>query len=87
MPSATNATILTLVPKKPRASAFIDYMPISCCKTVYKIILKLLVTRLKPILPELILQERLLVENTLLAAEIMNSNHKSIRITVKVDIA
>lgn len=76
MPRATNATLLTLVPKKPGATAITDYRPISCCNTLYKTISRLLVKRLKRILLRIILpnqtsfvQGRLLIENTLLASE------------------
>ncbi|KAL0740389.1 hypothetical protein Bca4012_081902 [Brassica carinata] len=97
LPSSANATILTLVPKKPGASAITDYRPISCCNTTYKAISKILVKRLKAILPDVILpnqtafvQGRLLIENTLLASEIVQGYHRERgpkRITIKVDIA
>lgn len=97
LPTSTNSTILTLVPKKPGASAISDYMPISCCNTTYKAISKMLVKRLKVILPEVILpnqtsfvQGRLLIENTVLASEIVQGYYKlggPKRITIKVDIA
>lgn len=96
LPSATNSTILTLVPKRQGASAISDFRPVSCCNTLYKTISKLLVHRLKPMLPALILpnqtafvQGRLLVENTVLAAEVVNGYHRNRgpkRITLKVDI-
>ncbi|CAA7040466.1 unnamed protein product [Microthlaspi erraticum] len=97
MPTSTNSTILTLVPKFPGASKISDFKPISCLNTLYKVVSKLLVSRLKPLLPSLILpnqtafiKDRLLVENTVLAGEIVNGYHKSKgpkRITIKVDIA
>lgn len=97
MPRSTNATLLTLVPKKPGATGITDYRPISCCNTTYKTISRLLVKRLKPILPRVILpnqtafvQGRLLIENTLLASEIVQGYHRKggeKRITLKVDIA
>ncbi|KAL0770758.1 hypothetical protein Bca101_035909 [Brassica carinata] len=97
LPSSTNSTILTLVPKKPGASTISDYRPISCCNTTYKTISKMLVKRLKVILPEVILpnqtafvQGRLLIENTVLASEIVQGYHKlggPKRVTIKVDIA
>lgn len=97
LPSATNATILSLVPKKPGSTAISDFRPISCCNTTYKAISKLLVSRLKVILPQVILPNqtafvkgRLLIENTLLASEIVHGYHKEggpKRITIKVDIA
>ncbi|CAA7043657.1 unnamed protein product [Microthlaspi erraticum] len=97
MPASTNATILTLIPKNPGASKITDYRPISCLNTLYKVVSRLLVKRLKPLLPELILpnqtafvKDRLLVENIVLAGELVNGYHKSKgpkRITIKVDIA
>lgn len=34
LPSATNATILSLVPKRPGTTSISDYRPISCCSTI-----------------------------------------------------
>lgn len=97
MPRSTNATILTLVPKNLGATFIADFRPISCCNTTYKTISRLLVKRLKLILPTFILpnqtafvQGRLLIENTLLASEIVQGYHRKggqKRITIKVDIA
>lgn len=97
LPRTTNASILTLVPKKPGATYIADYRPISCCNTTYKAISKLLVKRLKPTLKRLIMPNqtafvagRSLMENTLLASEVVNGYHRKggeKRITIKVDIA
>ncbi|XP_018512128.2 uncharacterized protein LOC103853200 [Brassica rapa] len=97
LPAATNATILSLIPKFPGASKITDFRPISCLNTVYKVLSRLLVARLKPFLPDLILpsqtafvKDRLLVENTTLASELIHGYHKnkgSKRIAIKVDIA
>ncbi|XP_056857638.1 uncharacterized protein LOC130506964, partial [Raphanus sativus] len=97
LPKTTNSTILSLVPKFTGASKISDYRPISCLNTLYKLVSRLLVRRLKPILQDLILpnqtafvEGRLLVENTVLASELVNGYHKnrgSKRITIKVDIA
>lgn len=80
LPTAANATILTLVPKRPGASLITEFRPISCLNTVYKTISRLLVKRLKPILSSLIVPNqtafvkgRLLVENTVLASELRRS--------------
>lgn len=56
LPISTNSTILSLIPKHPGASSISDYRPISCCNTLYKLISKILVHRLKPLLPDLILE-------------------------------
>lgn len=97
MPASANSTILSLVPKHAGASLITDYRPISCLNTVYKVVSRLLVRRLKPMLPSLIVPNqtafvrgRLLVENTSLAGELVNGYHKNKgpkRITIKVDIA
>lgn len=54
LPASANATILSLIPKFPEATKVSDFQPISCLNTVYKVISRLLVTRLKPFLPEFI---------------------------------
>jgi len=84
LPSSTNSTILTLVPKFPGASKLTEFRPISCLNTIYKVISRLMVKRLKPILPSLILpcqtafvQGRLLLENTVLSSELINGYHKN----------
>lgn len=97
LPKTANSTILSMVPKFPGASRITDYRPISCLNTIYKVISRLLVKRLKPILQDLILpnqtafgEGRLLVENTVLASELVNGYHRnkgSKKITIKVDIA
>lgn len=97
MPAASNSTILSLVPKHPGASSISQYRPISCLNTLYKVVARLLVRRLKPILPDLIVpnqtafvKNRLLIENTILAGELVNGYHRRTgtkKITIKVDIA
>ena len=97
LPATANSTILTLVPKFPGATMISEFRPISCLNTIYKVISRLMVKRLKPILSDLILpcqtafvKGRLLVENTTLAGELINGYHKNKepkRITIKVDIA
>ena len=97
LPTSTNSTILTLVPKFPGATKISGFRPISCLNTVYKVISRLLVARVKPFLQDLILpcqtafvKDRLLVENTVLASELVHGYHKNKgpkRIIIKVDIA
>lgn len=76
MPTAANSTILSLVPKHPGASKITDFRLISCLHTVYKVVSRLLVKRLKPILSDLIVPNqtafvrgRILAENKSLAGE------------------
>ncbi|XP_060972340.1 uncharacterized protein LOC133038266 [Cannabis sativa] len=49
-----NATILTLVPKKKCPNTVKDFRPIACCNVIYKIATKLLCSRIKLILPNLV---------------------------------
>ncbi|KAG7578318.1 hypothetical protein ISN45_Aa03g025130 [Arabidopsis thaliana x Arabidopsis arenosa] len=97
MPSSLNSTSLVLIPKIPGAEELKNFRPISCLNTVYKIISRLLMNRLKTTLPDLILpnqtafvKDRLLLENVLLASEVIQGYHinsRKARITLKVDIA
>lgn len=91
-----NATLLVLVPKKTNANKITEFRPIACCNTVYKVVSKLLANRLKDHLPALIstsqsafVPGRLLVENVLLATELVSGyNWKKIskRCMLKVDL-
>lgn len=97
LPMATNSTILTLIPKFLGDTLIKDYIPISCCNTVYKTISKIPVAKLKPLIPKIILPNqttfikgRLWMENCLLASEIVSGYHKDKkpqRLAIKIDIA
>lgn len=49
-----NATILALIPKVPNASVVVDFRPIACCNTIYKVIMKILANRIAAVLGDLI---------------------------------
>lgn len=97
LPSGINATILSLIPKSEAAQSMKDYRLIACCNLLYKVISKILACRLKEILPEAIkpnqsafIKGHLLLENVLLASELVNGYHKttaSSRCAIKFDIA
>lgn len=97
LPKGLNSTILALIPKKDKAQEMRDYRPISCCNVLYKVISKIIANRLKGTLPQSIsynqsafVKDRLLVENLLLATEIVKDYHKedvSPRCAMKIDIA
>lgn len=83
LPKGLNSTILALIPKKENAQGIRDYRPISCCNVLYKVISKIIANRLKGTLPQCIsynqyafVKDRLLVENLLLATEIVKDYHK-----------
>ena len=97
LPEGINSAILALIPKKDEAIYMRDYRPISCCNVIYKVISKILASRLKRFLPSFIspnqsafVKDRLLMENVLLASELVKSYHKpsvSARCAVKIDIS
>lgn len=74
-----------------------DYRPISCCNVLYNVISKLIANRLKSVLPKFItlnqsafIKERLLIENVLLATELVKDYHSdsiSLRCALQVDIS
>lgn len=83
MPRQTNATVLSLIPKVPGASSLSDFRPISLCNTVYKIISKILASRLKIFTEEAVqgnqvgfVKGRVLCENVLLASELVSGFQK-----------
>ena len=49
-----NQTLIALIPKQPDPESFRQYRPISLCNTIYKIISKIIVLRLRPLLPSII---------------------------------
>lgn len=97
LPKGVNSTILALVPKKLDSMEMKDYRPIACCNVLYKVVSKILANRLKVLLPRIItetqsafVQGRLLMENVLLASEIVKGYHKdnvSPRCAMKIDIS
>jgi hypothetical protein len=55
---AFNATFITLIPNIKGTCSTDKFFPISLCNVIYKIISKLIASRLKPILPLIISQEQ-----------------------------
>lgn len=97
LPKGLNSTILALIPKKEEAKMMKDYKPISCCNVLYKVISKITANRLKSVLSKCItinqstfIKERLLIENVLLAMELVKDYHKddiSHRFAMQIDIS
>ena len=78
-----NKTFITLVPKNPIHEEVSHFKPKSLCKVTYRIISKIMVSRLKPLIDKLIshfqnafIQERSITDNILLAHEIIDSMKK-----------
>jgi hypothetical protein len=55
MGGATNSSFLALIPKEKGVASFDRFKPITLCNVSYKIMSKIIVNRLKPILKSLIL--------------------------------
>ena len=96
LPRCINATRIALVPKVENPTCMNDYRPISCCNVMYKCISKILATRLKTILPEVIgpsqaafVPGRQISDNILLTQELMHKYHMGrgpARCALKVDL-
>lgn len=92
-----NITTVTLIPKIENASSVTDYMPISCCSVIYKIISKILTARLHKVVCYLVnmaqsgfILGRQIVDNVLIASDLIegyNWAHISLSCMVKVDMA
>ncbi|KAJ7009360.1 hypothetical protein NC653_000125 [Populus alba x Populus x berolinensis] len=96
MPRCINATRISLVPKVENPACMDDYRPISCCNVLYKCISKVLVARLKLILPDVIspsqsafIPGRQISDNILLTQELLHNYHLNkgpARCPLKIDL-
>ena len=76
MPNGVNDTMIVLILKVPHPKELKDFRPISLCNVVYKIVSKCMVSRLRPLLYELISENqsafipgRLISNNSIIAFE------------------
>jgi hypothetical protein len=93
---ALNATFLTLIPKENNSTCPSQFRPIALCNVIYKLLTKIIATRLKPILPFLISPEqsgyvegRQIMDSVILAHEVIHSLHstKTPGMLLKLDLS
>ena len=83
VPEYLNQTLVFLIPKQPDPETVSQYRPISLCNTIYKVVSKIIVLRLLPLLPSLIspmqtafLERRRGTNNVIIAQELIYSLRK-----------
>lgn len=91
-----NCTAVALIPKVKNPSHVKDYRPITCCTTLYKIITKVLISRIKKVIGGLIgdsqsafIEGRSITDNIIFTHELFKGyNRKGIspRCVLKVDM-
>ncbi|XP_048497994.1 uncharacterized protein LOC104907369 [Beta vulgaris subsp. vulgaris] len=91
-----NDTTLCLIPKCDQPIDVTQFRPIACCNVLYKVISKMLCTRLKRVLPFLVnpvqnafIEERVIFHKIFLCHDILKHykrKHQPARCTVKVDL-
>ena len=92
-----NHTLMALIPKVDNPLVTVQFRPISLCNTVYKIIAKILVNRMRPLLEKVIdlvqssfIPHRSIHDNILLAHEVITKFNsmkgKKSQIALKLDM-
>lgn len=91
-----NSTQITLVPKVEAPKTTGDFRPIAFCNTLYKVISKLLCTRLSGVLPHLVssnqsafIEGRSIIENILICQDLIKyykRSNASPRCLLKIDL-
>ena len=98
VPKYLNETLISLIPKSPNPESLNNYMPTSLCNTIYKIVSKIVVGRLRSHLDKLIspnqaafVPSRQWLDNIVIAQELLRSldtkKGKVGFMAVKVDLA
>ena len=95
MPYDVNSTFIALIPKMNEAISFSNFIPISLCNFLYKIMANVMANRLRPILPLIInpnqgdfVTGHQILDGIILAHELTHSSHMARRdgMLLKLDI-
>jgi ribonuclease HI len=83
MPEYLNSTLIALIPKCRGPETIGQYRPISLCNTIYKVVTKIIVNRVRPLLDKLVspyqtafVPGRRGVDNVVIAQELIHSLQK-----------
>ena len=96
MGGSTNSFFIALIPKEVNLATFNRFGPISLCNASYKILLKLLANKIKPLLDKLIsssqgdfIKGRHILDNVILVQEAMHSSfqRKEQGMLIKLDMS
>ena len=79
IPDHINQTYISLIPKVPNVTSMSQLRPISLCNTVYKVISKMIVQRLRNLLPKVVspnqvafVPSRQIQDNIIIAQEVLH---------------
>ena len=79
-PSCVNETHIALIPKVKTPTKAVEFRPIALCNVLYKLVSKIIVLRLKDLLPDIVTENqsafvlgRLITDNALIAMEVFHS--------------
>ncbi|XP_062114042.1 uncharacterized protein LOC133825062 [Humulus lupulus] len=96
-PKELHETTLSLIPKVSNPARASDYMPIACCSTLYKVMAKLLCSRLVVVLPYLVqsnqgvfVRGRSIAHNIMILQDLIKNYSRAItspRCAIKIDIS
>ncbi|XP_062118356.1 uncharacterized protein LOC133831972 [Humulus lupulus] len=96
-PKDLHETTLSLIPKVVNPARASDYIPIACCSTLYKVMAKLLCSRLAVVLPSLIqsnqgvfVRGRCIAHNIMILQDLIKNYGRALtspRCAIKIDLS
>lgn len=93
LPTDFNKAFLVLIPKTEAPQRVTQFRPIGLCNSIYKMVTKVIVNRLKPILPSLIsptqcsfVPKRQITDNVIIVQEMLHTMRKKQGVTGSMSI-